>query len=670
MINLVSGLLKDKFETNANWYAPLTDGDKIIEEDSKLFFNEILVDSANLFIESILVGEYIKLSNSDELFNEIEKTLSSIYGNLVGLNIENTSLFKKVEDFVNSFKILTSKYNNFCKIIYIYNTNPSVDVVFSSSNNISNTSKENKLDKDVIDVFNNFYWTLMVTRQDHFFDESIEYFRYLIELEHLIDNIKQPFKHISGVKQKLFFLKYKWSIRQITTYQTLKNSSSTKSYLLNNVLFSVLDTPVLNFDNFKINEWSLYLVNHYEYQVSNNYYNQKFDELNSVKIEDLTFFEIHFYIKYFKDIKKDYENLVEYVNELERRESLFLDQKSIFFKNLNYALNNQFSLLIEQENVDENVVNNLRKKIKSIQNKSGNNNFFIDYKYLCFCIKRFKNAINNRQPLDTDKNITDFLQEIRGLFISCEQKIVWSENHHNLLYQLPYKESLVKYNSDTIDVIYFASSFLLPLSVEQIKKEYQELKIEFDNNYNQYEVLTSLNKELNIIKDLKKNVENTDKKSIETITIYTAVISFIVGTVSVFNFIDSFYKAVIFILIFSTSLFSFALLVFISTKGFEKIYKYKKLMLFFYLGVSALLSICFYFKCRSDDKENINWKSKFDKMIKKQDSINKINQNQILKITENIQVSHQESVKDLNLKLDVKKDPVKIQGQIQLKNQE
>ena len=53
--------------------------------------------------------------------------------------------------------------------------------------------------------------------------------------------------------------------------------------------------------------------------------------------------------------------------------------------------------------------------------------------------------------------------------------------------------------------------------------------IEFNNKFNHMEVLESLDKEFNLIKELKNNVENTDKKSIETITLSDLVLRFLIA---------------------------------------------------------------------------------------------------------------------------------------------
>lgn len=345
-----------------------------------------------------------------------------------------------------------------------------------------------------------------------------------------------------------------------------------------------------------------------------------------------TFQEFHLLIKYFKDVKPNYENLKEVVEKFHKREEEFKDNYQIFLKNILYALNNQFSLLIEVPSINEQEVFDLKKKIDSLQDKTGFDNFFVDFKFLKFNIQKLNELIVSRDALEVKSEITTKIQLIRNLIISCEKKMKWSENHHNLLYQLPYDESLVHYHdNEIIDSVYYASSFLLPLSIEQKQKQFLDLKLEFQEKFNHYEILGTLNKEFSVIKDLKDNVESSDKKSIETLTIFTAIISFIVGTVSGFSFIDSFIKAIIFILIFSFSLMSFVMLIFIATRGLDKIFKYKKTIISSYISFIILLTFLFLYKNLVDDKKELE-KIKISKTIDNKKYIDSINVNQQIQL--------------------------------------
>jgi hypothetical protein len=136
--------------------------------------------------------------------------------------------------------------------------------------------------------------------------------------------------------------------------------------------------------------------------------------------------------------------------------------------------------------------------------------------------------------------------------------------------------------------IFFASSFVLPPSHLEIEKHYKEIEEKYNKLNSYLEFSLFFNNETKEIKEIKESVKQTDKRSVETLTIFTAIISFIIGNVSLFQFIKAFYEALIFILIYAIALSAFVLLIFVSTKGVEKIKSYKKIFIWFY-AVSILL---------------------------------------------------------------------------------
>lgn len=621
MIDKITLLIRKEFLDNVDWHLEYFDENNVLINKAELEekVNTTLLEVSKFYIESILSGEYIKENDFETRLLANEEVINIFLNS--NSPFEDLQFYEIVfNKLVKSLQLFLTDYSNFFKIIDIHNTHPSLDIVFSSSKNTSRVLFD--LNEEVQNSYFNFSRILKLNQLDHFFDESIGYFKNLVELEGSIKNSKHASPFDAAVILKLSFLKYKWSIRQITTLKALKRTGSSKSYLVDNVLISLQEAPTLSVGNSKIIDWKVYLDNHYDSENLPSYFYRKYDELKLLNLSELTFYQLHFLIKYHKDIKSNYENLSNVVKEIESRESSFTNEKErfLFYKNLNYALNNQFSLLVQIPNSKKEDVEVLRDKIIAFQSRTSNENFFVEVKYLKYKIETLEKLVNGRKALDTEMDIRTYLEEIRSLFTKCESKINWSKNHHNLLYQLEHSESLVPLNSGVNDV-YFASSFLLPLSTEQIDSEFQELRTKFNNDFNHLEVLGALTKEFTLIKDLKSNVESSDKKSIETITIYTAVISFIVGTVSGFSFVNTFFKALIFLLIFSSALSFFVLMVFISTRGVDFIKRNKDYFFSACGFLIFLLSIlCFFNYCESE----VSQKEMNVKYNKKIDSLNNI----------------------------------------------
>ena len=86
-------------------------------------------------------------------------------------------------------------------------------------------------------------------------------------------------------------------------------------------------------------------------------------------------------------------------------------------------------------------------------------------------------------------------------------------------------------------------------------------------------------------------------------TIFTAIISFIIGNVALFQFIKTFIDAIIFILSYAIALSIFVLLIFVSTKGVEKIKSYKNILIWFYAVSILLLGGLFYLRYHFEENE-------------------------------------------------------------------
>ena len=151
----------------------------------------------------------------------------------------------------------------------------------------------------------------------------------------------------------------------------------------------------------------------------------------------------------------------------------------------------------------------------------------------------------------------------------------------------------------------------MPPSHLEIETHYKEIEEKYNKLNSYLEFTLFFNNETKEIKEIKKNiisfsdnqtkeineiresVKETDKRSIETLTIFTAIISFIIGNVALFQFVKTFIEAFIFILGYAIALSIFVLLIFVSTKGIEKIKSYWKILVGFYVVLIILLSVLF-----------------------------------------------------------------------------
>lgn len=624
-----------KSEWFSSFFTDIDDPNTIQEEYFKTFISDFLIKQSDCLAVSILTGEYVCNKNFIYDIDDIIKTLKTIYDKI--LFFESTALHNYTNNFVKILENTLLGYKKLYSQIKIHTYNPNTEIVFidSKENNDESIKCFEFFGKEVSVCFENVFFILGLSTYDHFFDESIDYFRSLINFKNRLNTSQKASLYYSIIDEKVSFLEYKWGIRQITTSKFLDNKTN-KSYIIDNDIISINKNPSFQSERKELINWKTYLEKHYQYVENFILESEIVNEL--LEKDKPSMLEVHTLIKNFKDVNPNYENLKNVVESFEKRENEFEENKRIFFKNLNYALNNQFSLLIEKKDVTDEEVRNLKIKIDALQNKLEYDNFFVDFKYLKYSIKKLENLILNREPLEIKQEISALINNIRELIITCERKIEWSENHHNLLYQLTYEESLVYYGTEKIEKVYYASTFLLPLSVEQIQKEFFELKLEFNNKYNYLEILSTLDKEFSVIKEMKEK----DVKSIELISLFTAVISFIIGGVSGFKFIEDWKTALLFDIVFSTSLISFLIVLFAFTRGIELVKKY-----FYYILGFYLIFLTSIFLITNIDKRNVEAKSNNTEIIDAKKNNNK----------------------ELNNTINQSTTPQKQGGRTQLKNQ-
>src|SRR5690606_4180539 len=190
----------------------------------------------------------------------------------------------------------------FYNLIQTHILKPKIEIVFSSSStNFSDEFFKKSFQKDILKEFNNVFNLIILNTYDHFFDESTNYFKSLLDFENglKIDSDKNPTPYIGAINDKILFLKYKWVIRQITTSKVVK-SNKHYSYILDNEIKSINKAPVFGSSNPKLNEWKEYLDNHYGYIEHSNFYDDRINDLLTNKEEtDFKFYDYHFLIKYF-----------------------------------------------------------------------------------------------------------------------------------------------------------------------------------------------------------------------------------------------------------------------------------------------------------------------------------------------------------------------------------
>jgi len=244
-------------------------------------------------------------------------------------------------------------------------------------------------------------------------------------------------------------------------------------------------------------------------------------------------------------------------------------------------------------------VTNLFEQIEVQNTLFKSNNNFIYYKYILYRIRKIEKT-NNEKDLENE------IIDIDKLFSICKNRFEWTYKSFNILFSFNLENSKIKIENNDV---YFPSTFLLPISIfenkfliNQIPEKIQAIRYRLIElkNLNQYEKINSL-------------IRDKEKDSIQTISLFTGVIAFIMGSISGFKFIDNIYNATSFIIIYGICISIFLILInkFVNKdkKDFEIMDFLPVFLLLVFLAVFCIISGEKHLLTKDDlRKELINYK--------------------------------------------------------------
>ena len=204
-------------------------------------------------------------------------------------------------------------------------------------------------------------------------------------------------------------------------------------------------------------------------------------------------------------------------------------------------------------------INQLYLEIKNFQEKKEINNFFVNYKYLEYIVNELK-KIDNKSPENYIAATKYHFSLGDSIIDNYKSDIKWSQKNLIFLYYFEYDNSTTEINEIPV---FLQSNFQLPLSPTTYLKEYNEVKNEFLKLKGKFDVYEKIDPQVKKVNELEKK----DLKDLERLSLFTAVISFIIGGVSGFSFVKDIYSAIVFLIIFSMALTSFLIVLFIFTRG-------------------------------------------------------------------------------------------------------
>lgn len=556
--DLKNTLIKDVYDTN-NIGADTDSNFKNFCEDLKIKEDKILIEVFALLNFSILEGEFIQ-SNFIDLGEKIIKILGSFYkfpdlSFITDLEEEGKyNAFLSDLKFLNSFTNCIEEYINSAKFINrIFsesqlNKNLVIDLSDKSSEIIEELNiNDKKLEKILVQIFSQ---NLFLSRKEFTLRNNENNLEKLLNSKHILNKCESDFPNddinfktiLSILKDKITFLTRKLIIRK---YQEPKSENQYYVLLGKENNFNLENHKFL-LDIYK--PWDEYSQQHFLSE-KNLIFERELNNFCDLNKIDKNFWSTHRYAKKYKDLDKDLKKL-----ETLSINSIIISNNDYnnFSQKIsnNYLKNCSLSLSVEKEiityNFDlDNFLEKENRKINLIQSESIISNFFPFKKVASFIvsyINYFKDEIK-KENLEDDKlkivieKIKNANNHLTDITTKYKSNLLWCKNHFFYSYQLPIEESIYNYKTENLELNIFSNStFSLPLDFDELIKEVEKLEVYIENNENDIKSLSNfsslfirLNKK---ISEQEKDIKENSKKSIELLSVFTAILALIFGGIS------------------------------------------------------------------------------------------------------------------------------------------
>lgn len=555
---------------------------------------------------SVIKGEYIQSPQTTlDLISEISTVIGKIpippEPTIEQFILELQQLFK---DSLNEYKM------NINKVVRNLNYSDRV-ILFEGLDEFRSIIN---LKEGYSDISQNlltlFKINLAVLRSDHFLNLGRDTLIHLIALNRKITPEKNIYSNTSYahiISNKIRFL-----IRKII-YRYEEKEISHK-YVFD------LQENNLDKENFKTEiflKWDKRCQTHYE-KDSNHVASLKeeVEDLN-LRRDKLTFVDYHTKTKYYKDLKEQVKGLEQTVRDFNNSIKSDIPNNSFdqFAVNttLNYLENNTLSLKIEKKESHEEIYRTI-KSIEELQDETRIKNYFPYLKYLGYLSQVIDKILIQQNTIQQLSELEEKTTEYGKYFKKLEDNYSWCRKHFYLSYQLPYKECTTKetINGEEYDV-FLASSFILPIDYDKVEEEVKSYRSKLDRYKFLLEtskfILNDL-KEIEQVKqqaeEIRQEVKGTERRTIEILGIFTALVIFASSFINVNKFQDfTPYVAFLFMFALGSSLALFVAVIIVVARGKDHFTDNKSIYITL-LIIGVVTWVLLIFKPFDDEKSNDN----------------------------------------------------------------
>lgn len=557
-----------------NWLEKYDFTDDIKEESEKEIIGKIdncVNKIYHFFNFSIISGEFIDDENYIKTIQEIKDVLSLIQSSIeiddeqIQDNLVNTFLNLFAKPLNNSLKDIHFLYLRYERKILINNTDVILFDAVSKYENILNNS-----DLSVILRFN-----IKLTDIDRDLSVNKKLLSDLLIIRKELEISKIKNEYIQILSDKCCFL-----IRKIL-YRFKQDSQTSYLYAFDfqDKELTLEDVKSGVFKEFDLMTKKHYSIDNFELNVS------EINTIHEKKLmsKSLNCIDYHKLTKFYKDKNKNYTQVSNLLKEFidKFKQELDSEKLSKFDKRalqiiLNYLHNNKFSIYLEQENLDLNKVEKVLSKITHLQLETGIKNYFPYLKTCNFIANLLENIFKKELKIDDYDKVSNLIGKLNYYLKEAYNGFEWCKDRNFMAFQLPKKES---YLQELDHPVFLNSTFVLPINFEKTEIELKELSRTLGKFNTLLEVHQNMKIEKEIILNLKLDVEKSERKSIEILGVFSAIVLFTSGSLQIFSIDGMTTKdGLKFMLVFSYSIVLFVFLIWLisrdSLKSLTKIHKF------------------------------------------------------------------------------------------------
>ena len=326
----------------------------------------------------------------------------------------------------------------------------------------------------------------------------------------------------------------------------------------------------------------------------------EYEEINTIHPTGLNFSQYHIKTKYLKDISKQISTLERTVdnfksNKLSDNSENLLDKAAANIS-ANYLQNNVLSLKIEEGKGD---IHESYETTINLQEETRVSNYFPHNKYLFWLSKNINEQFEEGAGVVNLANLQRDVVRYKEILDKFELALEWSDDHYFLAYQLPFHECVTIETLDEKEYsVFLASSFVLPIDYRKVRKdlayhrkslEQYKLLLEFNKDIQrEREKLEAIRKET---QDIKDDVKFTERRTIEVLGIFAALVIFAAGTINTLRFNYSPWVAFLFMFALGSSLSTFVAVIITVARGADHFKQNRSI----YLTLSGIGVLCWVF---------------------------------------------------------------------------